>query len=130
MHSKTRHCKLHIWWFRGGVGVEMHASAIFPCLVFSAKTQCQKGIQNKSIPYVSFNSSLLSKKLLYMTFAFIHIKTIDQGTYTKVQTYLLDPCANLIGSCWSSNILVCYSLARMVYIKQAYLCFYDQIEML
>ncbi len=24
MHSKTRRCELHIWWFLGGVGVEMH----------------------------------------------------------------------------------------------------------
>ncbi len=34
MHSKTRHCKLHIWWFLGGVGVEMHVRTIFPWLGF------------------------------------------------------------------------------------------------
>ncbi len=33
MHRKMRRCKLHIWWFLGGVGVEMHVRTIFPlCL--------------------------------------------------------------------------------------------------
>ncbi len=32
MHSKTRRCKLHVWWFLGGVGVEMHVRTIFPWL--------------------------------------------------------------------------------------------------
>ncbi len=30
MHHKTRCCKLHIWWFLGGDGVEMHVRTIFP----------------------------------------------------------------------------------------------------
>lgn len=28
MDSKTRCCKLHIWWFRGGDGVEMHVCIV------------------------------------------------------------------------------------------------------
>ncbi len=41
MHSKTRRCKLHIWWYLGGVGVEMHVCTIFPWLGFIKGFLCR-----------------------------------------------------------------------------------------
>ncbi len=34
MHSKTRRCKLHVWWILGGVRVEMHIRTIFPTGIY------------------------------------------------------------------------------------------------
>ncbi len=40
IHSKTRRCKLHIWWFLGGDWVEMHIHTIFPWLGFITGFLC------------------------------------------------------------------------------------------
>ncbi len=67
MHGKTRHCKLHIRWLQGGVGVEMHVRTHFPWLGFI------KGFFAQVLVYTWFYKSEKKCRSKSIFCAYLHI---------------------------------------------------------
>ncbi len=80
MHLKRR-CKLHIWWFLGGVGVEMHLRTIFSWLGSVKGVLCMFWDPNSSVTDVTslflLCSFLQGTRVTYLTETFLLYKSLN-----------------------------------------------------